>query len=111
MSGADVSETQVGIVGAGPAGLVLGQLLHLRCIEAVVLEDRSREYVAQRIRAGVLEQGTVDLLVEMGDMFAAAARPRGYVSQRSARCCPSEFGYRRHARRRVTRLHIGASTC
>ena len=58
--------TQVGIVGAGPAGLVLGQLLHLRGIEAVVLEARDREYVEQRVRAGVLEQGTVDLLNEMG---------------------------------------------
>ena len=58
--------TQVGIVGAGPAGLVLGQLLHLRGIEAVVLEARSREYVEQRVRAGVLEQGTVNLMKEMG---------------------------------------------
>jgi p-hydroxybenzoate 3-monooxygenase len=58
--------TQVGIVGAGPAGLVLGHLLHLRGIEAVVLEDRSREYVEQRVRAGVLEWGTVELLKEMG---------------------------------------------
>jgi p-hydroxybenzoate 3-monooxygenase len=58
--------TQVGIVGAGPAGLVLGQLLHLRGIESVVLEARSREYVEQRIRAGVLEQGTVNLMKEMG---------------------------------------------
>jgi p-hydroxybenzoate 3-monooxygenase len=62
-----VSErTQVGIVGAGPAGLVLGQLLHLRGIDSVVLEDRDRDYVEQRVRAGVLEQGTVDLLTEMG---------------------------------------------
>jgi p-hydroxybenzoate 3-monooxygenase len=58
--------TQVGIVGAGPAGLVLGHLLHLRGIEAVVLEDRSRDYVEQRVRAGVLEQGTVELLKQMG---------------------------------------------
>ena len=58
--------TQVGIVGAGPAGLVLGHLLHLQGIESVVLEDRSRDYVEKRIRAGVLEQGTVDLLIEMG---------------------------------------------
>jgi p-hydroxybenzoate 3-monooxygenase len=58
--------TQVGIVGAGPAGLVLGQLLHLRGIEAVVLEARSREYVEQRVRAGVLEQGTVNLMKKMG---------------------------------------------
>ena len=62
----DVSRTQVGIVGAGPAGLVLGHLLHLQGIESVVLEDRSREYIEQRVRAGVLEQGTVDLLEEMG---------------------------------------------
>jgi p-hydroxybenzoate 3-monooxygenase len=57
--------TQVGIVGAGPAGLVLAQLLHLEGIDSVVLEDRSREYVEQRIRAGVLEQGTADLLHEI----------------------------------------------
>jgi p-hydroxybenzoate 3-monooxygenase len=58
--------TQVAIVGAGPAGLVLGQLLHLRGIESVVLERRSRDYIEQRVRAGVLEQGTADLLVEAG---------------------------------------------
>jgi p-hydroxybenzoate 3-monooxygenase len=58
--------TQVGIVGAGPAGLTLAQLLHREGIESVVLEDRSRAHVEQRIRAGVLEQGTVDLLVEVG---------------------------------------------
>ena len=56
--------TQVGIVGAGPAGLTLGRLLQRAGIEAVVLENRSREYVEHRIRAGVLEQGTVDLLRE-----------------------------------------------
>jgi p-hydroxybenzoate 3-monooxygenase len=58
--------TQVGIVGAGPAGLVLGQLLHLRGIESVVLEAKSRDYVEKRVRAGVLEQGTVDLMKQMG---------------------------------------------
>ena len=58
--------TQVGIVGAGPAGLTLAQLLHREGIESVVLENRSRDYVEHRIRAGVLEQGTVDLLVEAG---------------------------------------------
>jgi p-hydroxybenzoate 3-monooxygenase len=52
----------VGIVGAGPAGLVLGQLLARAGIESVVLESRARDYVEARIRAGVLEQGTVDLL-------------------------------------------------
>src|ERR1700686_5367127 len=58
--------TQVGIVGAGPAGLMLSHLLHLHGIESVVLEARSRQYVEERIRAGLLEQGTVDLLVETG---------------------------------------------
>ncbi|MGV9774740.1 4-hydroxybenzoate 3-monooxygenase [Streptosporangium sp. NPDC003464] len=58
--------TQVGIVGAGPAGLLLSHLLHLRGIDSVVLESRSREYVEQRVRAGVLEQGTVDVLDEAG---------------------------------------------
>ena len=57
--------TQVGIVGAGPAGLVLSQLLHLQGIDSVVIEARSREYCEQRVRAGVLEQGTVELLEEM----------------------------------------------
>jgi p-hydroxybenzoate 3-monooxygenase len=58
--------TQVGIVGAGPAGLLLSHLLHLEGIESVVLETRSREYVEKRIRAGVLEHGTAALLVEAG---------------------------------------------
>ncbi len=59
-------KTQVGIVGAGPAGLMLAHLLHLAGIESVVLELKSREYVERRIRAGVLEQATVDLLDETG---------------------------------------------
>ena len=58
--------TQVAIVGAGPAGLTLAHLLHLEGIDSVVLEARGREYVEQRVRAGVLEQGTVDLLTEIG---------------------------------------------
>ena len=58
--------TQVGIIGAGPAGLLLSHLLHLRGISSVVLETRSREYVERRVRAGVLEQGTVDTLIEAG---------------------------------------------
>jgi p-hydroxybenzoate 3-monooxygenase len=60
------TRTQVGIVGAGPAGLMLGHLLHLEGIDTVILEDRSREYVEARVRAGVLEQGVVDLLVATG---------------------------------------------
>jgi p-hydroxybenzoate 3-monooxygenase len=59
-------ETQVGIVGAGPAGLVLARLLELRGISSVVLEARTREYVEGRVRAGVLEQRTVDCLTEAG---------------------------------------------
>jgi p-hydroxybenzoate 3-monooxygenase len=59
-------ETQVGIVGAGPAGLVLAHLLQRAGIDCVVLEARRREYVEQRVRAGVLEQGTVDVLTDLG---------------------------------------------
>jgi p-hydroxybenzoate 3-monooxygenase len=58
--------TQVGIVGAGPAGLTLARLLENAGVESVVLEARSREYCEARIRAGVLEQGVADLLVEAG---------------------------------------------
>jgi p-hydroxybenzoate 3-monooxygenase len=58
--------TQVGIVGAGPAGLTLARLLENAGIDTVILEARSREYCEARIRAGVLEQGTVDLLREAG---------------------------------------------
>ncbi|MYT72594.1 MULTISPECIES: 4-hydroxybenzoate 3-monooxygenase [unclassified Streptomyces] len=58
--------TTVGIVGAGPAGLLLARLLHNAGIESVVLESRDRRYVEQRQRAGILEQGTVDVLREAG---------------------------------------------
>jgi len=58
--------TQVAIIGAGPAGLLLSHLLHREGIESVVLEARSREYVEQRVRAGVLEHPTVQLLDEVG---------------------------------------------
>jgi hypothetical protein len=61
-----VMDTQVAIVGAGPAGLLLAHLLALQGIESVVLEARDRAYVEARVRAGVLEQGTVDLLTEAG---------------------------------------------
>ena len=56
--------TQVGIIGSGPAGLLLARLLHLKGIDTVILELRSREYVLGRIRAGVIEQGMADLLRE-----------------------------------------------
>jgi p-hydroxybenzoate 3-monooxygenase len=59
-------KTQVAIIGAGPSGLLLGQLLHKAGIEAVILERQTPDYVLGRIRAGVLEQGTVDMLREAG---------------------------------------------
>ncbi|UDM07047.1 4-hydroxybenzoate 3-monooxygenase [Halomonas sp. NyZ770] len=59
-------KTQVAIIGAGPSGLLLGQLLHRQGIDNVIVERRSGEYVLSRIRAGVLEQGMVDLLEEAG---------------------------------------------
>ncbi|HSW83782.1 MAG TPA: 4-hydroxybenzoate 3-monooxygenase [Usitatibacter sp.] len=58
--------TQVAIVGAGPAGLILSHLLHLARIESIVLESRSRDEVQRTVRAGVLEQGTVDMLRDTG---------------------------------------------
>jgi p-hydroxybenzoate 3-monooxygenase len=58
--------TQVGIIGAGPAGVTLAHLLHLQGIESIVLERHTREYVETRVRAGVLEQGTVDILCQSG---------------------------------------------
>ena len=71
--------TQVGIVGAGPAGLVLAHLLHLEGIESVVLEARDRAYVEGRVRAGVLEQNTVDLLGQMG--IGARMKREGLVHE------------------------------
>jgi p-hydroxybenzoate 3-monooxygenase len=59
-------QTQVGIIGAGPAGLLLSHMLHLRGIESVIIESRSRDAIEATIRAGVLEQSTVDLMVEIG---------------------------------------------
>jgi p-hydroxybenzoate 3-monooxygenase len=59
---ARIERTQVGIVGAGPAGLLLAHLLHLEGIDSVILEARSRRHIEERIRAGVIEQGSADLL-------------------------------------------------
>jgi p-hydroxybenzoate 3-monooxygenase len=61
-----MQRTQVAIIGAGPAGLLLGHLLHREGIATVLLEQRSRAYVEGRVRAGVLEQGTVGLLRDLG---------------------------------------------
>ena len=58
--------TQVGIIGAGPAGLMLARLLHLQGIESVVIENRSRDYIENRIRAGLIEHWAADLLVDVG---------------------------------------------
>ena len=60
------SRTQVAIVGAGPAGLMLGHLLHRHGIDSVIVENRSQQHVIERVRAGVLEQGTVDLMTATG---------------------------------------------
>ncbi len=70
-------KTQVAIVGGGPAGLLLSQLLHLSGIDNVVIERRSRDYVLSRIRAGVLESGTVRVLTEagVGDRVAREGQP------------------------------------
>jgi p-hydroxybenzoate 3-monooxygenase len=69
--------TKVAIIGAGPAGLLLGQLLHRYGIENVILEHRDPDYVLARIRAGVLEQGTVNQLDELG--IAARLHREGLV--------------------------------
>jgi p-hydroxybenzoate 3-monooxygenase len=60
------SRTQVAIVGAGPAGLMLGHLLHRQGVDSVIIENRSEQHVIERVRAGVLEQGTVDLMRDTG---------------------------------------------
>ena len=62
-------KTQVGIIGGGPAGLLLSQILHVNGIDSVILERQTREYVLGRIRAGVLEQGFTDTLrrVDVGN--------------------------------------------
>ncbi|MBS0301265.1 MAG: FAD-dependent monooxygenase, partial [Proteobacteria bacterium] len=66
MNAAKTSRTQVVIMGAGPSGLLLGQLLHKAGIDAVIVERVSGDYVLGRIRAGILEQVSVDLLNEAG---------------------------------------------
>ena len=77
--------TQVGIVGAGPAGLLLSHLLHRHGTESIVVEARSREYVENRIRAGVLEQPVEQLLMDtgVGDRMLA----EGMVHERQSNPC------------------------
>ncbi|MGQ0769950.1 4-hydroxybenzoate 3-monooxygenase [Acinetobacter baumannii] len=62
----DILKTQIAIIGSGPAGLLLGQLLYKAGIDHIIVEQRSAEYVASRIRAGILEQVSVDLLKQAG---------------------------------------------
>jgi p-hydroxybenzoate 3-monooxygenase len=82
--------TQVAIIGAGPAGLLLSHLLHLKGIESIVLESRSRPEIEATIRAGVLEQGTMDLLTEAG--VGARMRAEGALHHG----IELAFGGRRH---------------
>lgn len=59
-------KTQVAIIGGGPSGLLLAQLLHTRGINSIVLERKTKDYVLGRIRAGVLEQGLIGLMEQAG---------------------------------------------
>jgi p-hydroxybenzoate 3-monooxygenase len=88
------SRTQVAIIGAGPAGLLLGQLLHQAGIENVIVERQGGDYVLGRIRAGVLEQTTVELLTELG--IDSRLRAEGLVHDGFELC----FGGARH------RIHL-----
>jgi len=89
-----MSRTQVAIVGGGPSGLLLSQLLDRHGIASIVLERQTREYVEARIRAGLLEQGTVDLLVEAG------------VGQRLQRECLVHDGFEMAFDGRVHRIDL-----
>ena len=92
--------TQVGIIGAGPSGLLLSQLLHLAGVDSVVLERRSRDYVLGRIRAGVLEQTTAEILRRA--RVGARMDREGLVHHGVELC----FGERRH---RIDFAPFGAS--
>ena len=83
--------TQVGIVGAGPAGLMLSHLLHLRGVDSVVIDLRTREDIEETIKAGVLEQGTVDLMRQTGvgdRMHARRVRPPRHQPRVPRRAAP-----------------------
>ena len=88
--------TKVAIIGAGPAGLLLGQLLHLYGIENIILERQTPEYVLGRIRAGLLEEGTVGLLDEVGagarahlkDWSITASNSRSAAHDTASTCTP-----------------------
>lgn len=74
-----IARTEVAIIGGGPAGLLLSQLLRLQGVESIVIERQSAAHVESRIRAGVLEQGTVDILTEagVGERLAAEGQRHG----------------------------------
>src|SRR5689334_17858674 len=93
------TRTQVVIVGAGPAGLLLGELLRKVGIDAVILEQRSADYVLGRIRAGVLEQGTVQVLEHAG--VAARLHAEGLTHE------GVEIGFHGHRHRIALRELIG----
>lgn len=88
--------TQVAIIGAGPAGMLLVHLLAQAGVEAVVLERRDRDYVKSRVRAGVLEQVTVDLMARLG--LDARMRREGLVHGGTRLACDGE-GFRVDSRR------------
>ena len=95
--------TQVGIVGSGPSGLLLAQLLHLAGVESVVLERRSRDYVLGRIRAGVLEQAT------RRSCSARAASARGCIA-RDCRTAASSSASAAHASASTSRRPAASVT-
>ena len=82
MSEPFAGRTKVAIIGGGPAGLLLSQILDLEGIDNVILERRSRDYVLSRIRAGVLEQGLTDMLraAGVGDRLDRFGQPHGGFS-------------------------------
>jgi p-hydroxybenzoate 3-monooxygenase len=98
VSGVKKLRTQVGIVGAGPAGLILAHLLHLRGIESIAIESQTRRHLEERSRAGVLEQGTVDLLNESG------------VGERMRRQGLVHHGINLHFNRRAHRIDLHGLT-
>ena len=77
-------KTQVAIIGAGPAGLMLGHLLHNAGIDTIIIENKSRQYIEERVRAGVLEQGTVDAMVNsgVGDRLLKEGLQHDYIDLR-----------------------------
>ena len=84
--------TQVGIVGAGPAGLMLSHLLHLAGISSIIVEDRSRAYCEARVRAGLMEHWVAHMLIDTGVGAACSARrwcTTASTSPSTARRAPS----------------------